>query len=73
MAFMSELATAPPRYLSPAEVASRLGVSERHLAHLRQSRRGPPHYVLGYRTVRYLADEVDAWAASLLADRQVAS
>ncbi len=53
-----------PRYLSPAEAAARVGVTERYLAHLRHSRRGPAYYTLGHRTVRYRVADVDAWMAS---------
>jgi predicted DNA-binding transcriptional regulator AlpA len=47
-------------YLTPAEVAEILGVSERTLNRWHSLRQGPPRCKIG-RAVRYLADSVAAW------------
>lgn len=50
-------------YLTPKEAAERLKVSKDKLARLRIEGGGPAFSKLGHRTVRYLEEDLDAWAA----------
>ena len=53
----------PSHYLTPAEVADILGVSERTLNRWHSLRQGPPRCKIG-RAVRYVASSVAAWMAA---------
>lgn len=49
------------KYMTPKQVAERLGITERALQWLRTNGNGPKHHRLGYRTVRYTEADVVAW------------
>lgn len=53
------------RYLSPADAASYLGLTERALAEWRRTGRGPKYSRIGGTTgrVRYDIEELDRWMA----------
>lgn len=51
----------PPALLTQQEVAKLLGVSRRTLEDWRLTKTGPAFLKLGYRTVRYTADDVRAF------------
>jgi excisionase family DNA binding protein len=53
----------PSQYLTPAEVAEVLGVSERTLNRWHSMRQGPPRCKIG-RAVRYVASSVANWMAA---------
>jgi len=58
-------ATYSPRYLSPADAAAYLGLTERGLAEWRRTGRGPKYSRIGGPTgrVRYDIEELDRWMA----------
>lgn len=49
------------RLMTPKEVAERLRSTENQLAAWRQAGTGPKYFRLGYRTIRYDADSVEAF------------
>lgn len=49
------------RLITPAELGSRLGVTERTLAEWRSRGTGPAYIRTGGRFPRYLPEDVDAW------------
>ncbi|MDO5535515.1 MAG: helix-turn-helix domain-containing protein [Propionibacteriaceae bacterium] len=49
------------RLLTPADLAARLGVSERTLARWRETGSGPTFIRTGGRSPRYSPDDVDEW------------
>jgi hypothetical protein len=51
-------------FLTPRQLASQLGVSERTLARMHASRRGPPRCALG-KLILYREQTVREWLASL--------
>ncbi|MBM3740407.1 MAG: helix-turn-helix domain-containing protein [Acidobacteria bacterium] len=53
-----------PKYINEKQVAEMLGISVRSLQGWRCRGRGPRFYRLGGDSVRYRADEVQAWAES---------
>jgi predicted DNA-binding transcriptional regulator AlpA len=54
---------ADEQHMSAAQVADRVGFSEKHLATLRARGEGPPHFKHA-RAVRYRRSEVEAWLES---------
>lgn len=50
--------------LSPSEAAERLGVTENWLEDARLRKVGPAYLRLGYRTVRYSIEDLDAFIAA---------
>jgi excisionase family DNA binding protein len=55
--------THKPIYLSDSEVAERLRLSRQAIQKWRQKHVGPPYIKLG-KTVRYDAEELEAWIQS---------
>ena len=54
-------------YLSPDDLAARLGIARRTLARLHAARKGPPRCVVG-RKILYRREAVLAWLASTEVD-----
>ena len=50
--------------MTPAEVATVLGLSEKELRTLRLANKGPAFYSLGGRLIRYNRADVHRWQAS---------
>ncbi len=51
------------KYLTPDEVAERLGLKKTTLQGMRVRGGGPAYIKTGYRTVRYRPEDVEAWEA----------
>jgi hypothetical protein len=49
---------------SPAEAATKLGVTDRMLARMRSNGNGPEFVRVGYRTVRYASEALEAFIAA---------
>lgn len=52
------------RLMTESEVALRLGVTTRTLQNWRRAGTGPPHMIIGMRTVRYHSDQVAEYERS---------
>ena len=50
--------------MTPAEVATMLGLSEKELRTMRLANKGPAFYSLGGRLIRYNRADVHRWQAS---------
>lgn len=61
------------KMLTADGVADRFGLSIHWLKRARSGGYGPPFRLLGHRTVRYYASEVQAWLDSTVATRVPAS
>ena len=58
------LTGATPIVMTPAEVATVLGLSEKELRTMRLANEGPAFYSLGRRLIRYNQADVHRWRAS---------
>ena len=58
------LTGATPIVMTPAEVATVLGLSEKELRTMRLTNKGPAFYSLGGRLIRYNQADVHRWRAS---------
>lgn len=61
------------KMMTADEVALRYGLTSSWLKRARSGGYGPPFRLLGHRTVRYYASEVQAWLDSTVATRVPAS
>lgn len=61
---MESSASLLDRLLTPADLAERLGITERTLARWRETGSGPPFIRTGGRFPRYSPDDVDEWLLS---------